>query len=52
MTDRPSDRYRIGMKVPMPPKPKLRIVPAYKEGETSKSLRGAFSNGRGGADRG
>ncbi len=47
MTDRPSDAYRIGDKVPMPPKEKMVLRPAHREGEAGKTLKGAFTNGRG-----
>jgi len=42
---RPTREYRIGERVPMPDPPKLDIRPAHREGETKKSLKGAFTNG-------
>lgn len=45
MPDRPTDGLKVGDRVPLPPKPKLRVVPLYKQGEAPKSLRGAFKNG-------
>lgn len=46
MPDRPTDGLKIGDRVPLP-KQKLRVVPMSWIDRGGKSLRGAFSNGRG-----
>ena len=38
---------RIGDSEPVPPEPKLKVFPIRKAGEAGKSIRGAFTNGRG-----
>lgn len=38
---------RVGDRVPMPPKPKLKVRPASWVDSPAKGPRGAFTNGRG-----
>lgn len=39
---------KVGDRVPMSPKPKLRVYPSHDADVGGKSLRGAFTNGRAG----